>query len=69
MNPVVYGILCRLEAITEYAYRDNLTAVDNEDLKNATHGAWHALDDALERAKDREATLRKRGYLPPEGAA
>jgi hypothetical protein len=69
MNSMATAILCQLHAIRGFVECDNLCADDYVELRNAAREAHTALDRALARAKDRDATLRDYGYLPPDGGA
>ena len=69
MNSMATAILCQLHAIRDFAECDNLCAADYVELRSAAHEVGIALDRVIARAKDREITLRKYGYLPPDGSA
>jgi hypothetical protein len=70
MNGMATAILCQLQAIREFVECDNLSAADYIELRNAARETCTALDRAIARAKDWDATIREYGYLPhDEGAA
>jgi hypothetical protein len=67
MNSMAIAIACQLQAIREFVECDNLCAADYIQLSKAAREACTALDRAIARAKNWDATLREYGYLPHDG--